>query len=150
MALAREAQTARQFTDVSKFALRCLVCQCGLVGCAFPFEPLRGGFATDLSRVVLPRQAQDKKIGRTLNEGCWDRLQARGCIEARDRGVFLRHTTHTHTRMQASKRSFFFERSHVSNVWGGIKTGLGPDTETHRGFFVICAWQTGHQNFSEY
>ena len=55
------------------------------------------------------------------------------------------------THSNASKQAIlFFERSHVSNVWGGIKTGLGPDTETHRGFFVICAWQTGHQNFSEY
>jgi|EP01043_Picozoa_sp_COSAG02_P022504 ubiquitin thioesterase OTU1 len=32
VALAREAQAARQFTDTSKFALRCLVCQQGLIG----------------------------------------------------------------------------------------------------------------------
>jgi ubiquitin thioesterase OTU1 len=32
VALAREAQAARQFTDTSQFALRCLVCQKGLVG----------------------------------------------------------------------------------------------------------------------
>ena len=32
VSLAREAQAARQFTDTSQFALRCLVCQKGLVG----------------------------------------------------------------------------------------------------------------------
>ena len=32
VALAREAQGARQFTDTSRFTLRCLVCQKGLVG----------------------------------------------------------------------------------------------------------------------
>ena len=32
VALARKAQAARQFTDTSKFALRCLVCQQGLIG----------------------------------------------------------------------------------------------------------------------
>jgi len=31
-ALAAEAQSARKFTDTSAFTLRCLVCQCGLVG----------------------------------------------------------------------------------------------------------------------